>query len=116
MERAVRMEREFVVSGSDLGVAGCDEVFRGPTAGDVVTQVVEHLRSEHKIDMPDPDLILERDLEGGSTPNIVRDVARAVAGRPIDDEAAIIVRRLRDRLNIGVREDDERMRDDLPQA
>jgi predicted small metal-binding protein len=43
----------------ELGIAGCDFVARGETAGDVVKQVVEHLRSEHEIEMPDADDILE---------------------------------------------------------
>jgi predicted small metal-binding protein len=44
---------------SHLGVVGCDFVARGVTAGDVVEQSVEHLRSKHDMDMPDADAILK---------------------------------------------------------
>lgn len=113
IERPMGTERQFQISGRDLGVAGCDEVFVGPSVGDVVEQVVDHMRSEHNIKMPDPDFILEPTMD---EPDIIRDVARAVTVEPVNDESAIIVRRMRDKLDIGRREDDERRRDDLPQG
>jgi predicted small metal-binding protein len=73
----------------DLGVQGCEFVARGETAGDVVDQVVSHLRHEHKIKMPGADAILS-----------------GQAGRnPIEPEmdkgASTVVRRLQESLKVG---------------
>ena len=48
----------MTVTGRELGVADCDFEASGETAGDVVREMVDHLRSEHDIDMPDADVIL----------------------------------------------------------
>jgi predicted small metal-binding protein len=48
---------------SELGVKDCDFVAKGETAGDVVKQVVDHLRAEHDIDMPDADTIMDGELK-----------------------------------------------------
>jgi predicted small metal-binding protein len=50
------------IEGSELGIKGCDFVATGETAGDVVKAVVDHLRAEHDIDMPDADVILAGEL------------------------------------------------------
>ncbi len=44
---------------SDLGVANCDFVAKGDTPGEIVEQMVKHLRQEHNIHLPDPDEILQ---------------------------------------------------------
>ena len=43
----------------DLGVADCDWTATGETPEDVVEQAVEHLKKEHNIKMPDPEVIME---------------------------------------------------------
>jgi predicted small metal-binding protein len=50
------------VTGSELGIEDCDFTARGETVSDVVGQVVEHLRTEHGINMPDVDTIMTGDL------------------------------------------------------
>jgi predicted small metal-binding protein len=72
---------------SELGIKDCDFIAAGETAGDVVSQVVEHLRAEHDIGMPDADAILagEAALE-----------RRGV----LDGATVLVVERLTDALNI----------------
>ena len=48
---------------SELGINDCDFTAVGETASEVVRQVVEHLRAEHDIDMPDPDAIMAGEME-----------------------------------------------------
>jgi predicted small metal-binding protein len=47
------------LSGKDLGVAGCDWSASGETPADVLEQLVDHLRHEHDINLPDAETILE---------------------------------------------------------
>ena len=71
----------------ELGIAGCDFVARGETVGDVVEQVVQHLHSEHDIELPDADAILEGRV--GDNPNIVG-----------SKQEFLIIERLRESLDI----------------
>jgi predicted small metal-binding protein len=72
---------------SELGVKDCDFTVSGETAGEVVGKVVEHLRAEHDIDMPDADVI----LAGG-----VRDDPL----EKLDPATALVIDRLKEALNI----------------
>jgi len=76
---------------SELGIADCDWVASGETPGDLVRDVVAHLGDDHGVDMPDAETILEG--------NYIED---PVMGDK-DEGAAIIVRRLREALNIEPR-------------
>ena len=72
---------------SELGIRDCDFVAKGETAGQIVKEVVEHLRAEHDIDMPDTDVILEG----------------KVAEEPlevVDEDVSLILERLTTALNI----------------
>ncbi len=73
----------------ELGVKGCDLTAIGDTPGEIVRQVVEHLESEHGIDLPDVDAILKETT-------IVEDFV----DEGYDRDAIIVVRRLRERLGI----------------
>jgi predicted small metal-binding protein len=73
---------------SELGVKDCDYVVSGGTAGDMVGEVVDHLRSEHGIDMPDADVILK-----GEVTEDPLDV--------VDPAVALIVERLTEALNLS---------------
>jgi predicted small metal-binding protein len=75
------------IKGSDLGIEDCDFAARGETAGDVVEEVVEHLRAEHGIDMPDADVI----LAGGVSDDPLK---------MVDPAVKVVVERLTDALNI----------------
>lgn len=78
------------ITCDDLGVKGCDLVAEGETPADVVEQVVEHLRSEHDIDMPDAEGILNKSiLEPTHIP-----------GAEPDKDVQLVVRRLREKLGI----------------
>ena len=48
---------------SELGIEDCDFAASGETAGDVVREVVAHLRAEHSMDMPDADVILDGEVK-----------------------------------------------------
>jgi predicted small metal-binding protein len=73
---------------SELGVKDCDAVISGETAGDVVAEVVDHLRAEHDIDMPDADIILK-----GKVTEDPLDV--------VDPAVALVVERLTEALNLS---------------
>jgi len=73
---------------SELGVKDCDAVVSGETAGDVVAEVVNHLRAEHDIDMPDADVILK-----GEVTEDPLDV--------VDPAVALIVERLTEALSLS---------------
>ena len=77
------------VTCSALAVKGCDEVFEGQSAEAVIRKVSDHLRSEHGVDLPDVDIILEG-LKPGD----------AVARQPLDEAAMLIIRRLREELDL----------------
>lgn len=75
------------ISGIELGVADCDFVAEGKSAGDVVEIMVEHLRDEHGLDMPDADTILEG--------NVKEDPLASV-----DEDVALVIERLTEKLNL----------------
>jgi predicted small metal-binding protein len=79
---------------SELGVRDCDFVAKGESAGEIVKEVVEHLRAEHDIDMPDTDAILAGEV--GEDPVEV-----------VDKNVALIVKRLTTALNIVPPEEPE---------
>ena len=79
---------------SELGIANCDWVASGETPGDVIDEVVAHVRDLHGIDMPDTETI----LEGDYVENPVLDDAEA--------GAVLIIRRLRETLGLGPRADE----------
>jgi predicted small metal-binding protein len=66
----------------DLGIQGCDFAARGEAAGDVVEQVVTHLRREHKVQMPDADPILAGEATGSPLTREMDKGASAVVRRP----------------------------------
>jgi predicted small metal-binding protein len=72
---------------SDLGIEDCDFAAQGETAGEVVKEVVEHLRAEHDVDMPDADAILAGEVSQDS---------RGL----VDPDARLVVERLTEALNI----------------
>jgi predicted small metal-binding protein len=73
---------------SELGIANCDWIASGETPGDVIDEVVAHLRDDHGIDMPDTETI----LEGNYIENPVMDDA--------DEGVVIMIRRLRETLGL----------------
>lgn len=61
----------------DLGIEGCDVVAQGETAGEVLREIVPHLRKEHNLNLPAVDDILEGktsqdELFGGQEDEAVR--------------------------------------------
>jgi predicted small metal-binding protein len=72
----------------DLGIQGCDFVARGDVAGDVVDQVVTHVRRAHNVKMPDADEI----MRGEPSANPL--------APGMDKGASTVVRRLREALNL----------------
>jgi predicted small metal-binding protein len=51
------------ISCSELGISDCDYTASGEAAGDLVKEVVEHLRKEHDLDMPDADVIMAGEVK-----------------------------------------------------
>lgn len=92
---------------SDLGIPADDRVFSGATPADVIGQVAEYLRTEHGIKLPDADTILGDEPHSvvaptgnllgthGSTPTAVVNFTP-----PLDPGAEVIIRRLRQALQI----------------
>lgn len=85
-----------------LGIVGCKRLFRGKTAGEVVDQVREHLRSEHDISLPETEVILRTD-EGLDVDAFVE----RFLGMGYSKKAVLIVRRLRELLNVQPAPKDE---------
>ncbi len=75
------------INCNQLGVKDCDFTVTGETAGKVVRRMVEHLETEHDLDLPDPDVIMVGDLK------------ESVLDR-IDKKTALIVKRLQEQLGI----------------
>lgn len=110
---------DYRLSMEDLGIANDSTVLEAETPGELVEKVVEHLRAEHDIDMPDADAIMGGAgratlAVGGAGLNPVTSasgtpsVAGVVVGGgldDIDDAAVIIVSRLREILNLQHLED-----------
>ena len=71
----------------ELNIENCDFVASGETAGDVVEEIVKHLRTKHHIDMPDADTIMLDEIPEGSA-------------QMADPAAVLIVERLRESLGI----------------
>ncbi len=78
---------QWQVTGAELGVEDCEFTATGEKIDVVLGQMVNHLRTEHGIDMPDVDVILEGKATGDPL------------GEP-DADVALIVRRLVEALNI----------------
>ncbi len=75
------------ISCNKLGVENCDYVAEGETAGDVVTDMVKHLRARHGIDMPDEEVI----ISGKTRESILEQV---------DPQVKLIVKRLQEQLDM----------------
>lgn len=93
---------EYEISCDALGIVGCHRTFRGETAGDVVDQVSDHLRSEHDIDLPDRDVILRSD-EGID----VDAMADRILSMGYSKKAVLVMRRLRELLDVRAPEEGE---------
>ncbi|MFN2201760.1 MAG: DUF1059 domain-containing protein [Caldilineaceae bacterium] len=78
---------KWEITGRELGVQDCDYTASGDEVDDVLHQIVDHLRMEHGIDMPDVDVILEAKATDDPL------------GEP-DADVSLIVRRLVEALNI----------------
>lgn len=75
------------IACNKLGVENCDYVAEGETAGDVVTDMVKHLRARHGIEMPDGEVI----VSGEMRESILDEV---------DPEVKLIVKRLQEQLDV----------------
>jgi len=82
------------IACAELGIEDCDFVVSGETVGDVVGEVVEHLRAEHDIDMPDADMIMADELKNEPL-------------EMVDPEVKIVVERLTEALDIVPAEEPE---------
>lgn len=108
----------YRLSMADLGIADDSAVFEAPSAGELVEQIVDHLRDEHDINMPDADVIMAGSgttgvvgaigtgigsanpvTTSGSAPPVVGVVVSDATGG-LDQDADLIVRRLRELLNL----------------
>jgi predicted small metal-binding protein len=82
-----------VRGNEDLRVADCEFVVHGEVPGEIVAEVVEHLREAHDIEMPDAEAILEGKVD---------------EAMDLDEETRKIVQRLREALelsDVGVRDE-----------
>ena len=68
-----------------LGIVDCDLKVRSDVPGEVVRQVVEHLREEHDMTMPDAKAIMEGSVEEGD----------------VDEKVWTVVKRLDEELNLS---------------
>lgn len=100
------MTMYYEVEVSQLGIENDPTTFYGDTPGEVVEQVIDYLRAEHHIAMPDADVILGDALNEltVATPNsgAGAPITGTIAGRAttMDPGAVVIVRRLRETLDL----------------
>jgi predicted small metal-binding protein len=80
----------------DLGIANCDYIARGEDSRALVKDLISHLRKEHNLKMPSPDVILDPRKDRPSL--LGRLVATFTGGRSRGTQ--IIVGRLRTALDI----------------
>ena len=98
----------YELSIADLGVANDSTVITGDSPGDVVEKVVDHLRSEHDIDMPDADEIMGSftgaagllGVPGGGFNSGQGAIAPVGGGDDTDTDAQLVVQRLRELLHL----------------
>jgi len=74
---------------AELSVNDCNFTATGETPGEIVEQMVDHLESDHGMDLPDVDSILT-----GMT------LADTLMEGRFDADAIMVVRRLREKLDI----------------
>jgi predicted small metal-binding protein len=75
------------VTCKELGIKDCGFSASAEAAGDVVREMVEHLRVEHDIDMPDANVILAGEVKEESLERV-------------DPEVELVVERLTKALNL----------------
>ncbi len=73
---------------SDLGIADCNYEAHGETNVEVLKLMVEHLRTHHHLDIKEDDVL--------------------VGDRTVGADVAVVVRRLREKLEIGPVGDEDR--------
>lgn len=82
------------LSCEELGIADCDYVATGETAGDVVDDMIEHLEDHHDLDLPDPDVIMSFASGDEALDALDIDVQ-------LSEEARIVTQRIREELQLG---------------
>jgi hypothetical protein len=98
----------YKLSMADLGIANDSTVLTGESPGELVERVVDHLRAEHDIDMPDADEIMGDftgtsgllGVPGGGFNSGQGVIAPVGAGSDHPTDAQLIVQRLRELLNL----------------
>jgi predicted small metal-binding protein len=75
------------LSCSELGVTDCEFTASGETVGNVVEEMVAHLRDKHEINLPDADDILTGEMEEDPLENL-------------DRTSSLVVRRMIEKLEI----------------
>lgn len=89
----------FEVSGEELGVVDCDFIARGETPGDVLKEMVDHLKTTHNMDMPDADEILKNPDDPGQSVLILPELW--VNAHPkMDEPVRLVTERLVNKLNL----------------
>lgn len=105
----------YQIAMSELGIAGDDTIIRGATPADVVEDVVEHLRTQHDLDMPDAREILSDPASvRWVPPNVEPGMPRTRGAVPVDptDSGAenpgvqLVITRLREKLRLGMTDED----------
>lgn len=82
------------LSCEEIGIADCDYVARGETAGDVVDDMIEHLEDHHDIELPDPDAIMSFASGDEESDALDLDIV-------LTEEARIVTQRIREELQLG---------------
>ena len=85
------------VKCQDLGIVDCSYVARGKTPGDMLEDIVPHLRSEHDLDMPPSEELLE--IYQAREPEVANPVANlweagADDSPPLDEGVRLVTSRL----------------------
>ena len=69
----------------DLGIPDCDLVVRSEVPGEIVNEVVDHLRENHDMDLPSAEAIIAGEVEEAD----------------VDEKVWLVVKRLDEELNLS---------------
>lgn len=89
------------VSCHELGIDDCTFSASGKTAGEVLEKMIPHLRSEHKLDMPDADEILNNPKTPEDSILVIPELWIERHLR-LDEEVQIVTERLVNKLNLSI--------------
>jgi predicted small metal-binding protein len=89
------------ISCQEIGVIDCAYTARGKTPGEVLKKMVDHLRADHGLDMPDAEDILNNPQKPEDSVLVIPEIW-INRQRPLGEEERLVTERLVNLLNLSV--------------